>query len=195
MKSKRCCTRSSFAEKEKGKKKERKRDTQHVVGSQGAGKTSQSGSGHPTPCRVTGCLRNGLYSRYDNETPGAKVATRREEAADHRRRRRRRRRDGATRDPDRNTPTRIPPLPFLIYPRANAAERRDARRRRPVASAAPRKHLTDDRAQIMTAAVVMENVNWDPGKCCGHRTKKFHRTISGIAEAASRIIFTCYISL
>lgn len=65
------------------------------------------------------------YSRYDNDTPDDANATRRREeaaaaaaaAAEQHRRRKGHRRggDGAARDPDRNTPTRIPLSPSLIF--------------------------------------------------------------------------------
>lgn len=105
------------------------------------------------------------YSRYDNDTPGASNATRREDTTtdqqQHRRRESRRRNGAAARDPDKNTPTRISLPPSLIHVAWANAERRDAYL---LASAVVRVEHPS-RVQIMTAAVVMENVNWDPGKC------------------------------
>jgi hypothetical protein len=43
---------------EEEREREREKES-HVEESHGAG---QSGGDHPTPCRVTGCLRNGLFS-------------------------------------------------------------------------------------------------------------------------------------
>lgn len=47
-----------------GRKKIEERRSCHVEESHGAGTAGQSGGGHPTPCRVTGCLRNGLFSLW-----------------------------------------------------------------------------------------------------------------------------------
>lgn len=118
------------------------------------------------------------YSRYDNDTPDGANATRRREeaaaaaAARQRRRRKGRRRggdgDGAARDPDRNTPTRIPLSPSLIPARRSNGDRASRRPRRPRPGSSRGGHAWPGcRVRIMTAAVVMENVNWDPGKSDG----------------------------
>jgi len=104
------------------------------------------------------------YSRYDNDTPGTNAIRREAAAADQRisivva---------GSAVDAtaQRATPTEIIRRPESWYRRLwYPSLERDAQlililslRR-----AAPRGHL--DRVRIMTAAV-MENVNWDPGKC------------------------------
>lgn len=102
------------------------------------------------------------YSRYDNDTPDANAIRREATAEDQHQRRRRecRRRDGA--DRNNNTPTRIlvVSLSLIPVPWTDVAECRDAPDH---PQPPPRGHL--DRVRIMTAAVVMENVNWDPGKC------------------------------
>lgn len=108
------------------------------------------------------------YSRYDNDTPDANAIRREAAAAADQRISIVVAGSAVDATAQRATPTEIirrPESPSLIPIAWTDAERRDAQLilNLSLRCAAPRGHL--DRVRIMTAAVVMENVNWDPGKC------------------------------